>query len=96
MVMAAEETRLAEALTKLKVLENVEGRSQDEPVEWETAYAICHIRQAARAIDTQLVPAILSATSREEAADALHELREELRHILYHIRDASYFSVIAE
>ena len=93
--MNIEEKPLADALTRLKVLEGVQGRSKDEPVEWETAYALCHILSSTRTIEKQLVTAILAATSQDEAANALHEIREELRHILYHIRDASYFSVVA-
>jgi hypothetical protein len=93
--MSIEEKPLADALTRLRVLDGVQGRSPDEPVEWETAYALCHILSSARTIEQQLVPTILGATSQDEAADALHEVREELRHILYHIGDASYFSVIA-
>ena len=93
--MNTEEKPLADALTRLKVLNGVQGRSDEEPVEWETSYALCHILRSARTIEQQLVPAILGAKPHEEAADALHEVREELRHILYHIRDASYFSVVA-
>jgi hypothetical protein len=93
--MNMEEKPLADALARLKVLEGTQGRSHEEPVEWETAYALCHILSSARTIEQQLVPAILGASSQDEAADALHEVREELRHILYHIRDASYFSVVA-
>lgn len=94
--METEQKPLADALTRLKLLDGVQGRSADEPVEWETAYALCHILSSAQTIEQQLVPAILAATSQGEAADALHQVREELRHILYHIRDASYFSVVAE
>ena len=93
--MDVEEKPLANALTRLRVLEGVQGRSPDEPVEWETAYALCHILNSARSIERQLVPTILDAASSEEAADALHEVREQLRHMLYHIKDASYFSVVA-
>ena len=94
--MALEVEPLAEALTRSKVLEHLEGGSPSEPVEWETAFAICSILSSARIIEGQLVPIIRAATSHQETADALHSLREELRHIYYHINDASYFSVIAE
>jgi hypothetical protein len=93
--MNIEEKPLADALTRLLVLKNVQGRSSEEPIEWETAYALCHILRSAQTIEQQLVPTILGATSQDEAADALHEVREELRHILYHIGDATYFSVVA-
>ena len=94
--MDTEEKPLADALTRLRVLDGAQARSPDEPVEWETAYALSHILRSARTIEQQLIPTILRTTSSDEAADALHEVREELRHMLYHIRDASYFSLVAE
>ncbi len=58
--MTIEQAPLAEALTRLNVPENVQGRSSDEPVEWETAYALCHILRSARTTEEQLIPAIMT------------------------------------
>jgi hypothetical protein len=90
-----EEKPLSDALARFKLLEGVEGRSDEEPVEWETAYAIWEIVRSLRKIDCELIPSILSASAREEAEQALHEIREELRHVLYHIEDSAYISVIS-
>jgi hypothetical protein len=53
---ALKEKPLADALTRLKVLEGVQGRSREEPVEWETAYALCHILSSARTMSSNSFP----------------------------------------
>ena len=68
------------------------GRAK--PVEWETAYALCHIIQSVQKIDQELIPSLISASGRDDAQGALQAIREELRHVLYHMEDATYLSEI--
>jgi hypothetical protein len=89
-----EEKPLADAIARFDLLKTYTGRSPDEPVEWETAHAICEIVESLRKIE-QLVPSLITTSNANQADDALHEIREELRHVLYHINDSAYLSVVA-
>ena len=86
---------LAQRLSELGILRGQASRSSDEPIEWETAYSICEILRSAKDIEAKYVPVLMNDDVPENAVLALEEIREELRHILYHIEDSSYFRVIA-
>lgn len=90
----AEEKPLSDALARFELLQGVRGRSSDEPVEWETAYALCHIVRSVQKIDQELIPSLTSASNRDNAQEALQSIRDELRHVLYHMEDAAYLSEI--
>jgi hypothetical protein len=90
-----EEQTLADALARFQLLAGYAGRTPDEPVEWETSYTVCEIMRSLRKIEKEYLPALISAVDRDRANDALHELREELRHVIYHINDSTYFSVVS-
>ena len=89
-----EEQKLADALSRFQILAGYTGRTPDEPVEWETSYAVWEIVRSLRKIENEHLPALLSAADGDRASDALHALREELRHVLYHINDSAYLSVV--
>jgi len=89
-----EEKPLSDALARFGLLDGVQGRSPDEPVEWETSYALWEIVRSARKIDQDFIPSLVSASARDEAQLALQGIREELRHVLYHMEDAAYLSEI--
>jgi hypothetical protein len=89
-----EEKPLADAIARFDLLRNYTGRSEDEPVEWETAYAICEVMRSLQKIDKHIT-SLISASNEDKAGDALHEIREELRHVLYHVHDSAYLSVVS-
>jgi hypothetical protein len=67
-----------------------------EPREGERiAHSILDIDESCQRIRDQIVPRLLNATLDEAGIDdALHDLREEYRHILYHLREPRFFDVI--
>ncbi len=62
-----------------------------EPEASALAYTICEVAESAEKIVNELLPAMKSTSDAEELEDLLFDFGEELRHILYHIRDSRYF-----
>ncbi|MEO6581583.1 MAG: hypothetical protein ABIN68_02095, partial [Sphingomicrobium sp.] len=87
-----DEQELFRALQRMDVLEGHEPRSAKEPIEWETAHALCEISRASKQLESSLE--IAQSADPVRAADALHDAREAIRHIAYHIGDSSYLAVV--
>jgi hypothetical protein len=61
----------------------------------QIATALLDIEESANALFGKLVPKLLVADPvGSEADDLLHEIGEEYRHMLYHIRDTKMFDYI--
>jgi len=86
-------TQLATALARLKHLEQAIRREQDEPAEHALAVALVDIAESARRLADEQIPA-MSDASAERLAELLHEAREELRHICYHVADSPYLRTV--
>lgn len=58
------------------------------------ANAIVDISASAENICANITPKLRGNLSDTELAQLLNDLGEELRHILYHVKDASYYSYL--
>jgi hypothetical protein len=85
---------LAQALAELPELENQTSPSDAEPASYTLARALIDIAESARSLAEAHIPAMTGAAPLE-LRELLHEAREELRHIVYHVRDTPYLRTIA-
>ena len=69
------------------------ARTATEPEPQTLAYSLLEIEESCRRYLTYLEA--LTTGPSEEALAQLEEIREELRHILYHINDSRFLSVIS-
>lgn len=69
--------------------------TKDEPQAWTIAVSLKDIESSSRKIYEELIPELVNRDLSPEAIeDVLHQIGEELRHILYHIRDCKYYDYI--
>lgn len=94
--MTSRTKEIFEHLTATGILNGYAARSSDEPIEWETAYALDEILASISKVENHLLPALLDTTAKDVAISLLEEIREELRHAVYHVRDASFFSIVVD
>jgi hypothetical protein len=69
-----------------------------EPQGDTLAHALSHWEDSFAAILDELLPKLVKeeAASAEQTNDILHDLGDQLRHILYHIRDTKYFRYLLD
>jgi hypothetical protein len=94
---AQQVNELGEALGQLpqvRSYENTRGDTEREPEAYVLARALVDISESVRRLATEQFPALAREPSAEQLGDVIHEVREELRHILYHVRDSAYLRVI--
>jgi hypothetical protein len=59
------------------------------------AHALSHWEDSFTAFLDDLLPKLANKTATdEELIDAIHDVGDELRHILYHIKDVKYFAYL--
>ena len=80
-------------------LANIPSVSQfdlaDEPQGSTIAHALSDIANSSSALLNDLLPKLLDRTkSADELDDLLLDIGEELRHILYHIKDTRYYGYL--
>jgi hypothetical protein len=69
----------------------------DEPEGHRLAHALSHWEDSFAAVLNTVLPKVADETaSAEDLIDALHDVGDELRHILYHINDAKYFGYLVD
>ena len=68
----------------------------DEPQGVTIAHAVADIQRSCHDVLEVIMPQLIAASSVTDIEDALTDLGEELRHILYHVRDTRYFSYLTE
>lgn len=90
----ASEERLAGRLAHLSSLSRFD--SPDEPQSVTVAHSLAGMEDSFHAIFLKLVPSLLENTDTVSDVDVLHEIGEEIRHILYHIKDAEYYSYLLD
>ena len=59
---------------------------------WTLAHALLDLNGSFQAFTSRHLPALLDETkTADEVCDILHDMGEEFRHILYHIRDPQFY-----
>jgi hypothetical protein len=78
---------------KLERCSDVARHGKEEA--WSIAYSLGDIEQSMRTFLGEQLPALLDpGVEGEKLEDLLLEVREEFRHILYHIHDPEFFRVV--
>ena len=85
---------LVEKLKKCKSVSKFD--TTDEPEAWRIVNSLSDLEEAFEEVTRVLLPRLVNTESINEAEDTLHDIGEELRHILYHIKDPKYFSYLLE
>lgn len=70
--------------------------SDNDPEAWRLAHSLIDLEESFKEILNNSLPVLRKADSEEEIHDALLDIGEELRHILYHIKDPKFFSYLFE
>ncbi len=71
--------------------------TSDEPASWNLAVGLADIQKSCAAISGVHIPELLAtADSAADVHGILLEIGEELRHILYHVRDMPFYRYLAE
>lgn len=69
----------------------------DEPQGSTIAHALSDLEDSFAVVLTELLPKLLDETkSADELNELLLDVGEELRHILYHIKDTKYFGYLSD
>jgi hypothetical protein len=93
----AQEVR--ELTARLKNVPAVQTRrpaSEGEHPAATLAHALVDIEEECRAYVQHHLPRLRAASTQDEIETALIEIREAVRHIAYHIKDAAYLSDVLE
>lgn len=68
--------------------------SKDEPGGWRLAYSFFEIEKSCLTLYNKLLPKLKKTDKQEDIEKILHEIGEEFRHLLYHIKDNKYYSYL--
>jgi len=86
---------LVEKLSSLKEVRRHDDEDNDEA--WVLAHAFADLEESSRRfLDVQLPKLVEEDLTEEELLDVLFDIGEELRHILYHIRDPRFYRYLSE
>lgn len=88
-----ETSKLKELSKKLSRCEAVSRFDTDrEPEGWTLAHSFAHLEESFRKfLDEQLPRLMKGQLLEEELEELLHEIGEEFRHVIYHIKDPLYY-----
>jgi hypothetical protein len=90
--------RMIKITHNIKKSQKVNGFNTDEINEAGTiAHGLLDIEESLNAITHKFLPLLSSENiSEEQVDDVLFDIGEELRHILYHIKDMRYYNYLKE
>lgn len=91
---SSEIKKLAEKLQEYECVYKFD--SDDEPEAWRIAHSLSDLEQSFKEILNNQLPSLLNANSEVEIHNSLIDIGEELRHIIYHIKDPKFFSYLFE
>lgn len=87
--------RLAERLSHLKSVSQFD--MPEEPQAATLAHSLTDLEKAFREVVDVLLPRLLDETlESDQLNDVLLDIGEELRHVLYHIRDPKFFDYLTD
>jgi hypothetical protein len=83
-------------VNNFRKLDKINSYDSDKEKESDTlANAILDIAESSSLIVNELVPKLTANDiSESQIEDILHEIGEEFRHILYHIKDSKYYGYL--
>ena len=71
-----------------------QSSSKKDPESWVVAYSLSEIEESCQKISIDLLKKLVAAETTEQVDCVLSDIREELRHMLYHIKDSKFFKII--
>jgi hypothetical protein len=87
--------QLAQALDRCEVVTRFNTDREREA--WTLAHSLADLEKSFVEVSANLLPKLWEARGNPSAVDdLLHDIGEELRHILYHIRDPRFFRYLEE
>ena len=82
--------RLTDRLSRCENVTRLD--TPEEPQGWTLAYHLSHLEESFHAfLDRQLPRLLDESLTNDEVLDALFDIGDELRHVVYHLRDARFF-----
>lgn len=88
--------KLVEVLANSRGVRAAGAARKDEPAEATLAHALADIDEECRTFANEYLPRVMNATNPDELDDALADLREGLRHLVYHVNDSPYLRMILD
>src|SRR5260370_3005136 len=85
-------SNLADVLAASNAVRRLDRK--DEPGAWRVAYALTEINESAANLMKELMPKLAKATDGASVDAALNEIGEQLRHVLYHVKDSGFFDYL--
>jgi hypothetical protein len=86
---------LKEPAEKLSHLDFVSQYDDDENREaWTIAFALAEICESLTNINGQFLPRLIAVKEPEAHKETLFDIGDELKHILYHIRDMRFYAYL--
>ena len=87
--------KLAEGLDRLQPIRKFDSDTDKQA--WTIAHALSDIEDSSLKLVRVCIPRLVKqAQSQEEILSALHDVGEELRHILYHVKDTRFFAYLVD
>ena len=81
---------------KLKNCSGVSKFDDTEPEAERLAHSLSDLEHSFTVVLIELLPALLNADGDAEVQEVLLDIGEELRHVLYHIKDPRFFAYLVE
>ncbi len=90
------ELHLKELAEKLQGYSFVSKFDDDEPEAWRLAHSLCDVEESLNEILNKFLPVLRKSDDAEAINEALLDIGEEFRHILYHIKDPKFYRYLLE
>ena len=88
--------QLTEKLSNVRGVHAAGAAESGEPPEATLAHALADIEEECRAFVDEYLPRLLDATSPDDLVGALTDIRDGLRHLVYHLNDSPYLRDILD
>lgn len=85
---------LAEKLNRFNLISKYDSNGEQEA--WRLVHSLSDLEQSFREIIDILLPNLCETKDEETCNNILLDIGEELRHILYHIKDPQFFRFLIE
>ncbi len=70
--------------------------TSDEPEAWALAHFLVDVSESMAKIQGSLIPSLVSQDDAQGIDDTLHDIGEELRHLLYHLISSRFYAYLRE
>ena len=87
-------TDLAEKLNKFDSIKKFD--SEGEPEAYRLVHSLSDLEASFQRISDDFIPSLLVSDNEDDCYEALLDIADELRHVLYHIQDPNFFSHLRE